>query len=93
MDDRQPVHQPADVLARDLVAQDDVGLAVAVEVADALHLPVRVGNRRQERRRRDREPVHQPPDVLTVGLVAPDDIGLSVPSKSPAARNSFTRTV
>src|SRR5204863_1734095 len=41
----QPVHQPDVVLASRGVAPQDVGLAVAIEVADPLHLPRLVAHR------------------------------------------------
>src|SRR5207245_3765578 len=39
--DRDTVHQPDVVLAGRSVAPQDVGLAIAVEVTDPLHLPAR----------------------------------------------------
>src|SRR6266480_7473517 len=76
--DAQPVHQPDVVLAHRDVAPQDVGLAVAIEVADPLHLPRLVAQRVDRTRPGDRETVHQVDVVLAGRGVAPQEVGLAV---------------
>src|SRR5205823_8244809 len=74
----QPVHQPDVILASRGVAPQDVGLAVAVEVTDPLHLPGLVAQRVDRTRPGDRETVHQPDVVLAGRSIAPQDVGLAI---------------
>src|SRR5437773_4025971 len=72
------MHQPDVVLARHGVAPQDVGLAVAIEVADPLHLPGLVAHSVDRTRPGDRETVHQVDVVLAGRGVAPQEVGLAV---------------
>src|SRR5204862_866605 len=74
----QPVHQPDVILASRGVAPQDVGLAVAVVVADPLHLPSLVAQRVDRTWPGDRETVHQVDVVLAGRGVAPQDVGPAV---------------
>src|SRR5438477_4316883 len=67
----EPIHQPDVVLARRDVAPQDVGLAVAIEVADPLHLPRLVAHRDGYTRPRDRVTVHLTDAVLGARGVVP----------------------
>src|SRR5207245_2996654 len=77
--DGGPVHGVDIVLTARAVPPHDVGLAIAVEVADALHLPVHVGHRADEPfRRLDARSVHGIDVVLPRARVAPQDVALPV---------------
>src|SRR5439155_1478438 len=73
--DGAAVHEPDLVLAGDRVVPEDVGLAVAAEVADAGDGPVLSGDRRDIRGTLDRAADDDPDRVLTGALVAPQDVG------------------
>src|SRR3989454_12662763 len=63
--------QPDVVLARHGIAPQDVGPAVAVEVADPLHLPGLIGHDVDPALRGDGQPVHEEDVVLARRGVAP----------------------
>src|SRR5439155_696228 len=70
----QPIHQPDVVLARRGVAPQDVGLAVAVEVADPVHLPGLVAHK-LDRAPPDDGDTDPPPDLVLPGRrVAPPTV-------------------
>src|SRR3989442_13942236 len=71
--DAEPVHQPDVVLARQGVAPQDVGPAVAVEVPHPLDLPRRIGHRGAVALGGARKPVHQPNVVMAGSDVPPHD--------------------
>src|SRR5262249_53086 len=73
--DRGAGHRVDVVLPGRAVAPQDVGHAVAVEVAHTGNLPVLVGHRPQEPfARLDRQPVDRIEVVLPGGVVAPQDV-------------------
>ena len=74
---RGPVHQPDVDLAAGAVPPQDVGIAVAIEVADALNDPVR-GDVADATAARDRRPVHQPEIQLAGAAVPPQNVGFAV---------------
>src|SRR5712691_3670707 len=76
---RETVHEEHRVLACRAVAPQDVGLAVAVEVADSHNAPVEVGHRVDGSVAQNRSAVHEPDYVLAGRAVAPQDVGLAVP--------------
>ena len=83
-DGAEPVQQPYVDLSRG-VAPQDVGLAVAIEVADAGDLPV-VPDNAERALTDDAEPVQQPDVDLSRGI-APQDVGLAVAIEVFAAEN------
>src|SRR5439155_22840511 len=77
--DRRPIHRIEIVLAARAVSPDDVRLAVAVEVADAFHLPGEIRHRAQiALARLDRPAIHRIQVVLAGDAVPPQDIGLPI---------------
>src|SRR5438034_1857178 len=74
---RRAVHQPDIVFASRAVSPQDVGPAIAVEIAHAGHLPVQVGLR-QVTLAGDRGAVHQVDIVFASGAVSPQDVGLAI---------------
>src|SRR5712692_501417 len=77
-DQAGPVEQPYTDFASTGVAPQDVGLAVAVEVADAGNLPVRVADGGERARADHAGPVEQPDKDFAIAGVAPQDVGLAV---------------
>src|SRR5207244_847200 len=75
-DDIGSVHQP-DAGRPVIVLPQDVGLAVAVEIARAFDVPGGAGIGADIDGRGGRGPVHQPDAGLTV-VVLPKDVGLAV---------------
>src|SRR5207302_1519076 len=77
--DGDPIHQIEIVLAARAVPPHDVGLAVAVEVAYAFHLPAVVAHRPNEAfGRLDGGAIHEVEVVLPGARVPPQDVGLAV---------------
>src|SRR5438477_175396 len=65
------VHQPGKILPVRRVSPDEVGAAVAVNIANRLDLPVEVGNPRPSDGTENRGAVHQPEDSAAGHTVAP----------------------
>src|SRR5258708_38284740 len=72
--DRAAVHEVDSILARAAVAPQDVGLAVAVEVADAGDSPVEVRYRRDEQPTYESFAIHETERVLAGKSDAPDEL-------------------
>src|SRR5207302_88281 len=76
--DRGAVHQVDIVFASGAVSPQDVGPAIAVEIAHAGHLPGRVGLRTHGTLAGDRRAVHQLDIVFASRAVSPQDVGLAI---------------
>src|SRR5688572_7581111 len=66
------------VLSAGEITPEDIGSAVAVEVAYAHYPPVQIGDRTHISFPGDRRAVHQVHVVLAAGRIAPQDVGPAV---------------
>jgi hypothetical protein len=76
--DGQTVHRIEVVLPRSLVAPQDVGLAVAIEIARSRDAPILIGDGSNVSLAQDRGAVHQVNVVLAAACVPPEDVALAV---------------
>ena len=85
--DGQSVHQVDVVVPGGAVPPQDVGLAVAVEIADPGDLPALVGHRADVALRADRGPGHDVDVVFAGGRIAPQDVRVAIAVEVPDARH------
>src|SRR5947209_1958454 len=80
--DGQAIHQVDEVEAvegtRAIVAPQDIALAIAIEVAEASHLPIQICDLVDGTLAEDGGTVHEVDDVDTGGGIAPEDVGLAI---------------
>ena len=90
--DRLAIHEVDVVLSRARVAPQDVGLAVAVEVADARDFPALIGHRAQiALASPDRGAVHRIEIVLPRSVVTPQDVRTAVAIEVEARHRGHAR--